>query len=85
MLLCQQCQKEAYLIRGLCHECGPKLHEEHNTWMEYVSEASQQFECKNGILPLSRWGEFETFFNQWLIERPDKYNRLMELSSWRLG
>jgi hypothetical protein len=80
MLLCHKCGTEAFLIRGLCRDCGPVYHEEHDVWTEFVSTASKAFEAQTGKTALSAWREFEEFMNRYLDTHGDVAEHLTRVS-----
>ncbi len=61
MLQCHDCKKERFLIRCLCIDCAPELHNSHNFWLKYIQELEAEFEEGTGKDSNKHYGEFEAF------------------------
>lgn len=67
MLPCFNCQQPQFLIRGLCKDCAPELHSNHNFMLDVIGALSEKFKTETGNNALEDWYRFEEF----IIEQLD--------------
>lgn len=56
---CQQCGKEAHLIRGVCADCAPSTHQARELASYYQRALSKIFEAETGKNSLGDYNDFE--------------------------
>lgn len=61
-LACHECGERLFLIRGLCTNCAPELHEDYERKVKEIREAEEHFYSLTGASALNNWYEFEKFY-----------------------
>ena len=64
MFLCSQCKRPAYLIRNLCADCAPGLHENRRLWREHIAQVEAEFTRATGKTALQDWYAFEVYLDR---------------------
>lgn len=77
---CQRCGNHKPLIRGLCDNCAPKLHGDHNFMLDTMDQLSDEFEAQTGKSSLQDWYEFENFMASRLAgtEQGERFVQILE-------
>lgn len=71
MFPCEQCGRERFIIRGMCEDCAPALHDKQAAWVGFMSEAEEEDRAKTGRAALADWYGFERFLEEKLIREPN--------------
>ncbi len=61
---CRKCFQERVLVRGICMECAPELHQQFKKHLDFISRMGDEFQRKTGKRSLEDWEGFE----QWLVQ-----------------
>lgn len=68
-MLCRQCFRDASLIRGLCDQCAPQLHQQHARAMSAVNSLTDRFKLETGKDALAHWYEYEAWVESNIEDR----------------
>jgi|CXWL01.1.fsa_nt_gi hypothetical protein len=55
---CRRCERDAYLIRGMCAVCDPELHASRRAAAACYVEAERAYQKETGRTALEAWRDF---------------------------